>query len=124
VPRRVPANAMATEPKGWARFLIGGVAAMAVLFVIDVATLVQLVCGSLVAGYAGIAVLEALESRFVAMVAVRDNEELRTHVDKLNHDATRLANRFDSLTMSAALAPTNSAVVDEINEIRKRREWT
>jgi hypothetical protein len=54
---------------GWRRALVGGVAAVAILYLTHPETGVELAGGSLAAGYAGQAVLAALESRALALLA-------------------------------------------------------
>lgn len=108
------------ELRPWQRAVVGAVAAAAVLFVADITTPLQLVCGSLVAGYAGNAVLSNLESRLIAMLARRDNAAMRRQIAELNADAKALAARFDTVT--ATITPPAAAA--EIAAIRTRRNWT
>jgi hypothetical protein len=131
VPGRAPLKTDPPPPGGgtrdlvwWQRTVVGAVAAAAILFVVDVSTPVQLVCGSLVAGYAGTAVLAGLEARLVAILAQRDNAAMRRQINELNDDAKALVRHFQSLTPPAAVAsPATATVAAEIDAIRKRREW-
>lgn len=59
-------------PSALRRALVGGVAAVAVLYITDPHSGVALIGGSVVAGYAGHAILAGLEARAVAALAQAD----------------------------------------------------
>jgi len=62
----------------WRRALIGGVAAVAVLYLTNPTTGVALIGGSIAAGYAGQAVLAGLEARTIAALARQDAAKARS----------------------------------------------
>lgn len=87
-----PAGTAAPPVRLWIvgirRFLVGGVAAVAILYITDPKTGIALIGGSIAAGYAGQAVLAGLEARVKAAVAVKDAAETRADLRQLvvDHD--------------------------------------
>lgn len=75
------------------RFAVGAVAAVAVLYLTEPTTLVALVGGSLVAGYAGQAVLTALQARVVAAIAQAETREVKVDLKSLVDAHLRLADK-------------------------------
>lgn len=107
------------------RALVGAVAAAAVLFVTDIATPLQLICGSLVAGYAGNAVMESLEARLVAVLAEREVRATNARLRALDTDARQLAAHVEALTSptKVEVAASTSRAVSDVAAMRKRHDW-
>src|SRR5689334_17702621 len=66
---------LGSAPEWWRRVVVGGIAAVAVLYITSPETGVALVGGSLAAGYAGQAVLNALQSKVELALTKEDARE-------------------------------------------------
>jgi hypothetical protein len=79
------ADPSAKRSSWWADSLIGGIAAIAMVYVSNAAltTGMAFVVGSLIAGYAGKAVLDGLEAKTTATIAERDASEKTADLSKL-----------------------------------------
>jgi hypothetical protein len=84
---------------GWSRdALVGGVAAVAILYVSSPPTGIALIGGSLVAGYAGKLVLAGLEARVTATIAQREAARNDLTARRARQDLDRLATRITTLS--------------------------
>lgn len=115
-----PSTLPATRPPrvpAWAySALVGGVAAIAVLYVSNPTTGIALIGGSLVAGYAGNSILAGLEARTTAALAVREAARNETAAKLAREDLAALTSQV------AALAPGASTVsgsTDTVAEVQR-----
>jgi len=84
--------------------LAGGIAAVAVLWVTNPTSGIAFVGGSLVAGYAGKAVLDGLAAKLTATVAQREAALQREFAVQARRDATTATARADAAKLDATLA--------------------
>jgi hypothetical protein len=94
---------------------VGAIAAAAILFVADPHTPTQLVSGSLVAGYAGNAVLAGLSARITATLAERDLKEIEEATGSLTNEVHAIT-RQASAALASPLASLDTTKIDEINK--------
>lgn len=74
----------------WARMIIGGLAAVASLWLLEPENAAKFVAGSLVAGSAGIAVFRSLGDRVVAALAAQTTAQVRAGASTLVSEIDRL----------------------------------
>ncbi len=96
----------AIAPKEWwKRVVIGAVAAVAILYVNEPATAIELISGSLVAGFAGQALLTALEARVRLEAAEQKVDEtqraLAAKVDEVDETKDALHARGEEVRLAA-----------------------
>lgn len=80
------APAVDFRKEGWKRVLIGAVAAVAVLYVSEPTTAFELIGGSLVAGFAGQALLGVLEARTLLVQAKQRVVETEAKLERKNDE--------------------------------------
>jgi hypothetical protein len=88
----------------WADSLVGGVAAIAMVYVSNAAltTGIAFVVGSLIAGYAGRAVLDGLEAKTVASNAQRDASNAQRDASEKTADLSKLVTTVEELPADGA----------------------
>lgn len=100
------------QPRGgWSRdALVGGVAAVAILYVSSPPTGIALIGGSLVAGYAGKLILAGLEARVTATLAQREAVRNDLSARHARQDLDRLATRIATLPAEPAAQAAGDTV--------------
>lgn len=100
---------------------LGGIAAVAILYVTAPASAITFIGGSLVAGYAAKVVLSGLEARLTAAIALRDAADHQLAARRTRDDLGRLAARVaavpatpesSSTAQSPGQSPAPSAIAD------------
>jgi hypothetical protein len=126
-----PAEPPLPPRSGWSKFLdllAGGIAAVAVLYLTNPETGVALIGGSLVAGYAGKAVLAALQARVLVAVAKKEaqtavvaaddaKQTARAAIvarDRAKQDVSRLVAGIERLEGPATTGPVSVAELRQL----------
>lgn len=89
----------------WARVVIGAIAAIAALVVVNPESLVKLLATAIIAGSAGTSIFRSLQDRLLAALAQKESANLRAVNDKLHDKVDEAIVAFDTLKSAVRTIP-------------------
>jgi hypothetical protein len=101
----------------WARVIIGGLAAIAAVWILSPETALGLVAGAIVAGSAGTSVFRSLQDRLLATLAQKEAAEVRSTSKLQLQKVSEALQRLEAAQAAGAGGKTTAAAVPGASDV-------